>query len=153
MYCASFSCAATSIVLILSFLRCIALSPLVCAISLRHLYTPRTASGFGLHSVTCFVREAIATSPRSPTSSISFLIASTERPHVSETALIMIESPMPSSMPSYAGASLLVETDMSGSRSSGDVAITVRKALAISSVMSSRLGSASMRPKTRARKR
>eukprot|EP00900_Chrysochromulina_parva_P020956 jgi/Chrpa1/3494/Chrysochromulina_OHIO_Genome00012215-RA len=84
---------------------------------------------------------------------MSALIAATERPHVSETALIMIESPMPSSMPSYAGASLFVASDMRGSKSSGDVAITVRKALAISSVISKRLGSASMRPKTRARKR
>ena len=108
--------------------------------------------GFGLTRATCLVRDAIATSPRSPTASISDLIASTERPHVSETALIMIESPMPSSTPAYldmgagrcmhsahleslespipssaaayAGASLFVERAIRGSSSSGDVAIT-----------------------------
>jgi hypothetical protein len=99
------------------------------------------------------VRDAIATSPRSPIASISSLMAATERPHVSETALIMIESPIPSSTPSYAGASLLVESAITGSRSSGEVAITVRNAFAIISVMSSRLDSASIAPKTRARKR
>ena len=36
---------------------------------------------------------------RSPACSSDSLMAATERPQVSATALIMIESPMPSSMP------------------------------------------------------
>jgi len=51
--------------------------------------------------------------------------------HVSETALIMIASPTPSSSPSYDAAILLVATQMVACSCSGEVAMTVRKQFAI----------------------
>ena len=78
-------------------------------------------------------------------------MASTERPHVSATALIMIESPMPSSRPAYAGAILLVARQTTGRSSDGERAITERKQLAIISVILRRFDSASICEKTRER--
>mmetsp|Transcript_37736 Transcript_37736/g.95842 ORF Transcript_37736/g.95842 Transcript_37736/m.95842 type:complete len:274 (-) Transcript_37736:184-1005(-) len=99
MYCASFSCAETSICLTLSFLRVCTSLPLAIAISVSTLKTPRTESGFGFIIIICLPRLCSATMPRSPSCSSDSLMAATERPQVSATALIMIESPMPSSMP------------------------------------------------------
>mmetsp|Transcript_19730 Transcript_19730/g.46747 ORF Transcript_19730/g.46747 Transcript_19730/m.46747 type:complete len:269 (-) Transcript_19730:348-1154(-) len=99
MYCASFSWAETSICLTFSFLRVWTSLPLAIAISVSTLKTPRTASGLGFIIIICLPRLCSATMPRSPSCSSDSLMAATERPHVSATALIMIESPMPSSMP------------------------------------------------------
>ena len=151
MYCASFSCAATSIAFTLFFLSSITLLPLACAISRKTPSTPFAVSGFGFDSVTCLPRDESATTPRSPSCSSCALIASTERPHVSATALIMIESPMPSSRPAYAGAILLVARQTTGRSSDGERAITERKQLAIISVILRRFDSASICEKTRER--
>lgn len=93
------------------------------------LNTPRTVSGFGRMRVACLPRDDSATTPRSPSLRVAALTSADVRPVAADTALIRMESPMPSSRPTYAGAKRLQHKYTAHIKSSGERAMMERKRL------------------------
>lgn len=79
--------------------------PLILAISLSLVKTLSTVSGGGVNIIRWLLLERSATMPKSPVDCASALICASVRPVVCPITFIRVVSAMPSSMPSYAGAS------------------------------------------------
>mmetsp|Transcript_25442 Transcript_25442/g.55244 ORF Transcript_25442/g.55244 Transcript_25442/m.55244 type:complete len:479 (-) Transcript_25442:208-1644(-) len=103
--------------------------PLVVAMSLYALSTPLMVRRCCTTSVFCVALLLTATMPRSPSSLRESLMRCSVRPVAAARALMRVASPMPSSMPRWAGATRLVHRYTAGSRSSGVVAMMARKQL------------------------